>query len=252
MSSRIQQVLDVLQEVKEEYLRDQKLLSISSLRIKAVHRVADKLSINERSVADKYIRQLRPQINNTNDFDIALSNWLIRGENYIHQILLSKMVTHKDKEHINHFFENLPVIGAAEIVSNERIDVDDGNEGIIYPEETSPAGKYLEGTARRVAINSYERNPKAKKDCVAVYRAICSVCAFNFEDSYGEIGKDFIHVHHLQPISTVGTNYVVDPVADLRPVCPNCHAMIHKRIPPFAIDELKRMLRKKTNSVVER
>lgn len=46
-----------------------------------------------------------------------------------------------------------------------------------------------------------------------------------FTDMYGDIGKDFIHVHHL----LIGEEYVVDHIKDLRPVCPNCHAMLDKR-----------------------
>ncbi|MDB9470225.1 hypothetical protein PN480_18680 [Dolichospermum circinale CS-1225] len=36
--------------------------------------------------------------------------------------------------------------------------------------------------------------------------------------------------------------YEVDPIKDLRPVCPNCHAMIHRRLPPLSIDEIKSII----------
>jgi len=66
-----------------------------------------------------------------------------------------------------------------------------------------------------------------------------------FEEVYGEIGIGFIHVHHLVPISEIGTSYKIDPVKDLIPVCPNCHAMIHKRKPiPYTVDEIKEKLEK--------
>lgn len=61
----------------------------------------------------------------------------------------------------------------------------------------------------------------------------------NFEERYGEIGKGFIHVHHEVEISTIGEDYEIDPIDDLKPVCPNCHAMLHKRKPAYSIDELK-------------
>ena len=47
---------------------------------------------------------------------------------------------------------------------------------------------------------------------------------------YGEIGKDFIHVHHLIPLNEIGKEYIVDYKNDLIPVCPNCHAMLHREI----------------------
>jgi predicted HNH restriction endonuclease len=71
-----------------------------------------------------------------------------------------------------------------------------------------------------------------------------SVCDLDFEDRYGDMGKDFIHVHHLKELSSVGPGYEVDPIDDLRPVCPNCHAMLHKRRPAFTPDELRRILRR--------
>ena len=59
---------------------------------------------------------------------------------------------------------------------------------------------------------------------------------------YGPLAEGFIHVHHLKPLAQVGEAYNVDPVADLAPVCPNCHAMIHRRREPYGIDELRGMM----------
>ena len=66
----------------------------------------------------------------------------------------------------------------------------------------------------------------------------------DFENTYGAIGAGFIHVHHIKQISEIGEQYEVDPLQDLVPVCPNCHAMLHKRKPPFSVDELRAMLKK--------
>jgi len=101
-----------------------------------------------------------------------------------------------------------------------------------------------EGIKKRITINAYERNPKVRQICIENWKAICSVCSFDFEKVYGELGKGFIHVHHLVPISEIGKNYQVNPINDLRPVCPNCHAMLHKKNPPFSIDELKSIISK--------
>jgi 5-methylcytosine-specific restriction protein A len=102
-----------------------------------------------------------------------------------------------------------------------------------------------EGIKRTIIVNSYERNPKARELCIKKYGYVCSVCNINFEDIYGELGKGFIHVHHLIPISKLKKSYQVDPIKDLRPVCPNCHAMLHRKNPPLSIEELKNRIRKK-------
>jgi 5-methylcytosine-specific restriction protein A len=109
----------------------------------------------------------------------------------------------------------------------------------IYPEEIVNSEKLYEGIPKAILINAYERNPVARSICIGHYGVQCVVCGFDFEKKYGDIGKGFIHVHHLTQLSEIGQGYEVDPVNDLRPVCPNCHAMLHKRNPPYTIAELK-------------
>ena len=99
-----------------------------------------------------------------------------------------------------------------------------------------------EGGTTYVETTVYERNPLARKKCIAYYGTHCSVCSFSFAAKYGDNAKDYTHVHHLTPMASIGQEYVIDPIKDLRPVCPNCHAVIHLRQPPYSIDEVKKML----------
>lgn len=117
----------------------------------------------------------------------------------------------------------------------------------IFPDEVDSTETFTEGSVRKVLVNTYERDPQARKQCIEHYGLSCSVCNFDFGKTFGELGKGFIHVHHLRPISEIAQEYEVDPVEDLRPVCPNCHAMIHRRSPPFSIEEMKGLL--KSNSI---
>lgn len=102
---------------------------------------------------------------------------------------------------------------------------------------------FREGLPSQVTQTVYERNPYARRACIDKYGHNCKVCNFNFEKAFGELGKDFIHVHHLKPISEIGKEYEVDPVKDLRPVCPNCHAMLHKKHGGITIEFLKSLLK---------
>lgn len=88
----------------------------------------------------------------------------------------------------------------------------------------------FEGAKQQVTVNRYERNPIARQQCVDLHGYNCFVCEMNFEKTYGEIGKEFIHVHHLVPLHEINQEYVVNPATDLIPVCPNCHAMLHKKL----------------------
>lgn len=110
-------------------------------------------------------------------------------------------------------------------------------EEIVFPE------KYQEGAKTLIVINAFERNPKARKACIAHYGPTCQVCGFNFQTIYGTLGLGFIHVHHIKPIGSIGAEYEVDPIADLIPVCPNCHAMIHRNDPPLSIKKLRSHLK---------
>ncbi|PJK16185.1 restriction endonuclease [Chryseomicrobium excrementi] len=103
---------------------------------------------------------------------------------------------------------------------------------------------FLEGAKKDSLATRYERNPGARNACLAYYGYNCVCCNFNFENKYGEVGKEFIHVHHEIEISTIGEEYQIDPIMDLKPVCPNCHAMIHKRKPAYSIYEIKKFLEK--------
>lgn len=115
--------------------------------------------------------------------------------------------------------------------------------GFRSPEEVPEDEAFHEGAVEKVLVNRYERNRKAREKCIERWGTACFVCGFDFEARYGKIGARFIHVHHLIEISEVGEEYEVDPEADLRPVCPNCHAMLHRRKPALSPAQLKRRLR---------
>lgn len=102
----------------------------------------------------------------------------------------------------------------------------------------------MEGALRRVMSSVHERNRDARDACIEHYGATCFVCSFSFEAAYGELGRGFIHVHHLTPVSSIGSEYRVDPITDLRPVCPNCHAMLHRDDPPLTVEELQTLMHK--------
>ena len=99
-----------------------------------------------------------------------------------------------------------------------------------------------EGKARRKEVNVYERSRLNRTICISVRGTSCVACGFDFLARYGEIGRDFIHVHHVVPVSKMDGEYQIDPAKDLVPVCPNCHAMIHRRDPPFEVDDIKHFL----------
>ncbi|MDT8881008.1 HNH endonuclease [Klebsiella aerogenes] len=81
--------------------------------------------------------------------------------------------------------------------------------------------------------------------CITHHGAICKACGFDFEKTYGEHGKGFIYVHHIRPLGTIAESYQVDPVKELIPLCPNCHAMVHRgnAAKPLSVEELRLIIK---------
>ena len=118
---------------------------------------------------------------------------------------------------------------------------------LIYPDEVQHPHCYYEGATIEVSVNRYERSLKAREECLRIHGSKCMVCGFSFEDFYGQIGRDYIQVHHVVSLASIKKEYKVNPFEDLIPVCPNCHAMLHRKIPPYTIEELKHIIKNKDN-----
>jgi len=113
-----------------------------------------------------------------------------------------------------------------------------------YPEEILNPEYYIEGVRKQITVNSYERDRQARNRAIEIHGLDCFVCAMNFENMYGDIGIGFIHIHHLVPLHTIDNKYQVNPEKDLVPVCPNCHAMLHRSNNPPTIKQLKDAMQK--------
>lgn len=124
------------------------------------------------------------------------------------------------------------------------------NLNASFPEEISFDLSYREGLKTQVYVNRYERDPNARLQCIKEYGTRCSVCNIDLSEVYGTVMKGFIHVHHLVPLSSVPEKYEMIPSRDLRPVCPNCHAAIHRRRPPYTIEEAKELIARRSNSKI--
>lgn len=119
--------------------------------------------------------------------------------------------------------------------------------GTDFPDELPKPGIYPEGAQKKILVNRYERSSKNRQACIDHFRkrdgAIqCQACKLVFENRYGDLGINFIHVHHTIPLHEIGENYVVDPINELVPICPNCHAMLHRGKELLKITDLIKLL----------
>ncbi len=172
-----------------------------------------------------------------------MTNGIAAIPGYI-QVVYDKPQPRVLKEQQEQYEESVPADEASlDDKSPEQFSFID-QHGARSPSEIVPTKSLNEGAIRSVQVNAYERNSTARAQCIRHYGSKCSVCDFDFERMYGPIGQDFIHVHHIIPIATIGKQYQVDPLRDLIPVCPNCHAMLHRTDPPLTVEELQSYIRR--------
>jgi 5-methylcytosine-specific restriction protein A len=96
-----------------------------------------------------------------------------------------------------------------------------------------------EGSIYIQKIQKYERSRYNRALCLKYYGFKCRGCGFEMESKYGPFGSGVIHVHHIIPVSKMGGSYQLNPVKDLRPLCPNCHNVIHRTDPPLDLENLR-------------
>ncbi len=121
----------------------------------------------------------------------------------------------------------------------------------INPEEEQDNVEYIEGAIANVKVNRFERNKTARKKCIELYGTTCLVCGFNFENKYGKYAAGYIEVHHIIPLSNIGKDYRVNPLKDLIPVCPNCHAALHLKNSTLFEDIKRKFIGEESNQKTE-
>ena len=108
--------------------------------------------------------------------------------------------------------------------SNNRL-----NDEISYTQEDS---SYEEGKLLLKEHVKRERNStlikKAKELFIKKHgHLFCQSCGFDFEKTYGELGRNFIEAHHVKPVSQLKEGEKTK-VSDIKMLCSNCHSMIHR------------------------
>jgi len=229
-------------------------------KIHEAYKVAKKVHLNQISVSDGAKKLVDVGMKKTSglDFIYAYSK-LIQGklytrtinsyatDYYLNQIYLENGKSGLKKallalyQHIEYYEEaSSSSVKKGREIYEKYYDLIRNDFGeTIFPDEVEEGKDYSEGKTRQVTVNSYERNQLARQECIEHYGLNCKVCDFNFKEMFGDIGQNFIHVHHVIDISTIGKEYSVNPITDLIPVYPNCHAMLHKQKPAYSISELK-------------
>jgi predicted HNH restriction endonuclease len=227
MSARIGQIVEVIEEVRGNCQGVVPHGSITEIRIHAVHSVAARRRITSNAVADKFIRQLSPDVTSTAQFDSLLKSWLVDGSTELRDIALKHAIDALDRQTIASAFQ---VATPEDILLSAEFGLEAGDES------------FREGREKFKIHLAKERNRHlvdlAKKLWLRNGEVRCSICSFSFSQAYGEAGDGYIEAHHTTAVSDLEENTIVRP-ADLAPVCSNCHGIIHRRRPWLTIEEMQ-------------
>ena len=120
------------------------------------------------------------------------------------------------------------------------------NTDILSLDQTYADLEGTEGRLRKYFVQSRKREAKLRRAKIREVlrlndgRLICEVpgCGFDFQQTYGEVGVGYGHVHHLMPLGRSDKNGQRTNLQDLRIVCANCHAMIHRFGQCRSLDDL--------------
>ena len=116
-----------------------------------------------------------------------------------------------------------------------------------YEGESEMEGRYL------LRLHAYrERNPGLRRRKIAAVKAqtggvvACEVCEFDFAQTYGDLGQDYIECHHVEPLHVGGEK--PRSIKDLALLCSNCHRMIHRKPPWPTPADLRELIRQRVDA----
>ena len=121
------------------------------------------------------------------------------------------------------------IISPHEVEDDFQLDEENGDRSITI----------REGKVSYSLNKVYKRNQDNRKKAIEIHGTSCKVCGFDFMKTYGELGRGFIEIHHIKPLSTFDEEETVDPRTDLVPLCANCHRMVHRKKEIYSIDEIR-------------
>jgi len=231
MSKRIEEAIDVVYEIYKE-LSFEENTNVRAARIKATEKVAEKYDIKTQTVHDKISRQFEM---NAHQLDSFLEKNLYVNKQEVKKLLLSKLIDEDDAVRIESLFLD-PNFLLDDILADE----------FDYDKEDK---KFIEGKWKYYLHRKMERNKNLVNSAKIKWanesngNIKCSICGFSFKDKYGELGEQFIEAHHnTVPVKEIKKEIELT-IADLEPVCSNCHRMLHRMKPEPSIVKLRLLLK---------
>jgi len=232
MNQSIADILEIMTIVRDKFDAKSNVYNLSTYRNEACYQIAVRRDREKNTIANAYIRALRPWIKNTEHFQKLLNDWILNESTELIDILGSRIPEREKSE----TFSDL-MIKKTDVQKLLSVEVMDSISSNKFPEGRSKIEIHL----------TKERKQQLVTEAKSLWRSInngdikCSVCGFSFLGYYGKYGQDFIEAHHNIPISTLSEETIVK-ISDLSPVCSNCHRVIHRKRPFLTVEELRKIV----------
>ena len=232
MSKKIEEILEVVQEVRGRFRNEPGEPSVTELRIQALYLVADRHDIQSTSVSNNFRRRLAPEIKGTSEFDRLLEDWLVDGSDELANVLRQHTSDSADLELIETMF-----ISTSEPDLLLAQEFGFGTDDLSFKEGRAQLRLHL----TRERSRSLVARAKERWNREHGGQPCCSICGFSFAQTYGNVGEGFIQAHHIQAISSIEPDTLVT-LDDLVPVCSNCHSILHRYHPWPTVEALRRIV----------
>ena len=193
-------------------------------------------STDGRISETKYVRNLKENHGFIKEVDPTGSDFT----KWLYKESIEKVLETVPAEHENDFYRgyhwNCEVVKRIRSMSTNDINLTEESK----QEELQPQ---TEGRKTVYYTTKYERSTQNREAAIRIHGTKCMICGFDFEKKYGELGKGYIEVHHIRPLSEIDEEVVVNPEMDLICVCSNCHRMLHRfKSYMVTVEELRRIV----------
>lgn len=238
MNQSTADVIEIMTLVRDQFNEKPDKSRLKQFRINALNQIALRRSRKRTTIANAYIRELKPHINGTIEFQKYLDDWILNDSNELIDVIKHFIPEWEREETIIDLQKK-----KTEVQKLLDFEVMDSISQKKYPEGRSKIYIHLTKERKQQLVADAKQNWKS----IGNGDVKCSVCEFSFFKKYGIYGQDFIEAHHNIPISELSEETVMK-ISDLSPVCSNCHRIIHRRRPFLSIDELREIVESQNDS----
>ena len=224
-------ILKGLNECYDNLLTDGEQINylIASIFPESTFVVARAIKESEHCISNKCISEVTGV---NQDTVITATGWLVE-HNLIQQDRRSVRAGHRLNELDAQFFT---------VESSNARDLIFAIIEVISKAKADGLGE-VEGARHYVLSSRIERSSLNRVEAVRLHGYKCQACGFDFEKTYGSLGKNYIEVHHINPLASCESEQKVNPKTDLVCLCANCHRMVHRsKHQVLSLDDLRKLL----------